>query len=264
MKTNNNLNEFQFDKDVEQFLDAYTIEFPSESEIDDSIALIKAYTPAPRKTLLSIYKRLKPLLKRSALEIAHINGWFWVLNLSLFLVGLGSVWLAGQNPYLLVLILAPIPFIFGIIEAFKSKDENVLEMEMACKYSGQELIVARLFVIGMYNLLLNTVVTVILFQIVPDLLLTKMLLHWLTPFTFVMAISLLLVKKFRGSWTTSVLISIWSVVCLSVIQLSTLYSTLALIHPVIYIGIIVVSLAVALYEIRQIGFKYELNEEIGG
>jgi hypothetical protein len=249
---NNNQNDIQFDKEIEQFLEAYTIEYPTEEEITKSISIIKTYTPEKKKSVLSIYKSFRPLLKRSSQDIANIHVWFWVANLALFLIGVGSVLFIKQNPYYLIMYLAPIPFLLGLIEAFKSKDENVLELEMSCKYSGQEVILSKLFLIGMYNILLNTAASVALYNLVPYLFLTKLLLYWMTPFTFVMAVALMMAKKFRSGWLTSGFISAWSVACIVILQLTNMYTSLELVNPLIYIGIITISIIVAIYEMKKL------------
>jgi hypothetical protein len=249
---NNNQNDIQFDKEIEQFLEAYTIEYPTEEEITKSISIIKTYTPEKKKSVLSIYKSLRPLLKRSSQDIANIHVWFWVANLALFLIGVGSIIFIKQNPYYLIMYLAPIPFLLGLIEAFKSKDENVLELEMSCKYSGQEVILSKLFLIGMYNILLNTAASVALYNLVPYLYVTKLLLYWMTPFTFVMAMALMMAKKFRSGWLTSGFISVWSVACIVILQLTNMYTSLEMVNPLIYIGIITISIIVAIYEMKKL------------
>lgn len=252
LKTNNNQNDIQFDKEIEQFLEAYTIEYPTEEEIDKSIYIIKAYTPVKKNSILSIYKSFRPLLKRSSQDIANIHVWFWVANLALFLIGVGSVLFIKQNPYYLIMYLAPIPFLLGLIEAFKSKDANVLELEMSCKYSGQEVILSKLFLIGMYNILLNTAASVALYNLMPYLFLTKLLLYWITPFTFVMAMALMMAKKFRSGWLTSGFISAWSVACIVILQLTNMYTSLEMVNPFIYVGIITISIIVAIYEMKKL------------
>jgi hypothetical protein len=76
---------------------------------------------------------------------------------------------------------------------------------------------SRLVLIGVYNILLNTLFSTVISMIIPKIVLWKILLLWITPFTGVSAVALWLAMKVRGGYAVTLLISGWVVAALSVI-----------------------------------------------
>src|SRR5699024_10598864 len=109
---------------------------------------------------------------------------------------------------LLLTIITPLPFIFGLFEVFKGRESGVLELEMACKYSAYQVMLSRLLLISLYNIGLSLGLSLItsLKLAIP---IWEIILIWFAPFTVFAAICLWLSARFRNTSFTVLLISCW-------------------------------------------------------
>lgn len=196
--------------EMKQILDNYHVEYPSDDEIKATIKVIRNSIPVNEKKTDVICKKSFLLLKNSLREFNHISSFFWISNISFFIVGLIMIFLGRSNPYLTVMFLSPIPFVLGLIEVFKSRNLGIAELEMTLKHSFQQIVLSRMVVVGCYNLVLNVSITVILSLFMKEVWIWKLIFYWSTPFTVVSVITLIIESRIRNSYTTaSVSIAIW-------------------------------------------------------
>lgn len=188
--------------EIKPMLDYYHIEYPSESEIDKTIKTLMTYMPTRKKSNFFI-KKIIFLLRNAWREFSHISLFFWISNSLFYVSGLVLIFMWDFNPYLTVMFLSPIPFILGLIEVFKGREEGMAELEMTLKHSYQEILLSKMVVVSSYNLVLNLFITIILSLSMKDVWTWKLILYWMTPFTVVSLLALVIESKIRNSYTTS-------------------------------------------------------------
>jgi hypothetical protein len=202
---------------LERAMGEYSVPFPQEYQIDLTVDTLRQYVPSKRQFHQVYLDRLGFLFDRAVAEVSFISKIYWLASIVLFVTGYIVAVTSYWNFYGPIVILAPIPFVLGMLEVFKGREKGVLEIELTCKISAREIMLSRLVLIGVYNILLNTLFSTVISMIIPKIVLWKILLLWITPFTGVSAVALWLAMKVRGGYAVTLLISGWVVAALSVI-----------------------------------------------
>lgn len=208
-------------EEMENEMNQFLVKYPDEDQIDATIDTLRQYVPDKKKQFMNPFERFWNLLKHSGTELSLISKSYWVASTILFILGYLITNYGAYNPLLTLVILSPVPFIFGLIEVFKGREQGLLEMEMACKFSAHEIMLSRLLLIGVFNITLNTMLTVGFAPMLDSISMLEMLFVWLTPFTMFTAVALWLGMKFRGTVFVTTFVSLW-----------VLFSTWVVSHPV--------------------------------
>ncbi len=203
---------------LEKVMSEYGVPFPPVHKIDFTVDTLRQYVPSKRQSHQKYFDRLGMLLDRAISEVNFISKIYWLASFVLFVTGYIVAVKAYWNFYGPIVILAPMPFVLGMLEVFKGREKGVLEIELTCKISAREIMLSRLVLIGLYNILLNTLFSTALSILIPEIVLWKILLLWITPFTGVSAVALWLAMKVRGGYAVTLLISGWVVAALTVIS----------------------------------------------
>lgn len=190
-----------FDAEMKHALNHYSVEYPDESQIQRTINTLRPYVPQ-KKLLLK--RQLQLLIFMAVQEFSYINPLFWITNSTLFVIGCILILTGQSNPYLLSMSIAPIPFILGVTEIFKSWQQNMHELELTTKHSLQEIMLSKMVLIGVFNILLNVLTTLVVSLIIPNVWIWKLILYWLTPFTVIAAFTFLIASKFRNGYVAAV------------------------------------------------------------
>ncbi|GGH81490.1 hypothetical protein JOD43_001124 [Pullulanibacillus pueri] len=249
------------EQDVGSLLDEYDVEYPSEAEIMMTIDRLRPFVPVKVNKRELMFRNMAVLLKRALHEIFYISPLFWVANSLFFLVALAAVFLGEQNPYGMIMILAPIPTLTGLMEALKSRNTGMAELEMSFKYSLQEMILSKMVIIGGFNLLINLVISVSLTVFYHHIWLWKLLLFWITPFTVMTAIAFIIVNRLRHFYAITASLMIW-ISFGGLISQSHFIGKLESLSPVVYILITISAGLVIIGRITHMykrGMTYELN-----
>jgi hypothetical protein len=228
---------------LEKVMGDYSVPFPQEYEIDFTVDTLRQYVPIKRHSQKGYLERLGLLLNRAITEVTIISKVYWLTCLLLFVTGYIIEFKTYMNFYGPIVILAPIPFVLGILEVFKGREMGVLEIELTCKISAQEIMLSRLVLIGIYAILLDTIFSMSISILIPEIVLWKILLSWITPFTVVSGVGLWIAMKVRGGYAVTVLISVWVVAALTVIsspQFMNLFERMNVLSYVIINGVGVV------------------------
>lgn len=270
-KRNIDNDEFVIDLDVDQgleaqvqelgfMLDEYDVEYPSESEMMMTIDAIRPYVPVKENKWKTIYVGMSSIMKQALHEIFYMSPLFWISNILFIIIGLSAVVVSEQNLYVILLLLAPIPTITGLLEVLKSLNTGMAELEMSFKYSLQEIILSKMVIVGGFNLLINLFFTGISF-FYHDILIWKLMLYWITPFTVIMAISFVVVSRFRNVYAVTAGLTVW-IVFGSLISQSNLVERIESIPTAIYILVTLIASIVVFTQIKRIykrGVNYEFN-----
>lgn len=205
-------------EELEKELNQYLVKYPDEHHVEATIDTLRQYVPEKTKKTVSLFDRFVTLIKRSATEVTLINPAYWIISSLLFILG---YFITSHNPYqplLTLLLLAPLPFVLGLIEVFKGREQGVLEMEMTCKFSAHEIMLSRLFLIGVFNVTLNTLLMISFVPLIDAVSIWQMLMTWFTPLTIFAAIALSLSMKFRGAVFVTTFIVLWIAFCILIIS----------------------------------------------
>lgn len=233
------------------YMQQYTVEFPSEEEIDETIEVLRQYVPRKNKPL----KDFCNLAKTAAEEIAYINKAYWTICSLLFLAG---YWFSinNTNSYITIMALAPLPFILGIVEIFKARDSGVLEIEMTCKISAYEIMLSKILVMGIYSIFMNTVLSSVLCMFNSNINLWKLSIMWLTPLTLVSGISLFIARNFKGDYTMAAIISTWSAIILYIYFNKKLLNYIVQLNIIVYLMILSIGVLILTLQIKALSNRY--------
>lgn len=201
-------------------LEQYLVKYPDDQMIDATIDTLRQYVPEKRTARIVPFDRLSGFFKQAKNEVRFIHPLFWIMSMSLYVLGFFVTNQLKYNPLLVLIVLAPLPFVFGLLEVFRGRDANLLEMELACKFSGFEIILTRLLIVSLFNFSLTFLIT-ILFSSVQDASFIEMLLVWFGPFTLFISVALFLSIHFRGAFFVPIFLSIWLIFCLLLVSDST-------------------------------------------
>lgn len=250
-----------FDEEISDYLDNFSIEYPSEFEIENTINSIREYVPKNKSKLSMTLQSMKQLTKHSTREMSSISFLFWIFNLLFFTLGLIYVLSFEGNPYLTTTLLTPIPLIFGLIEVFKGRETGLYEIEHACKYSLPQIISSRLFVIGGYNLVLNVILIISFNLFLDNILLVKLLGYWIVPYIFISAISLFITIRFKSTILVPTLFILWFVAISFLSQSIEIIIYLESMNLFSYLFFLIAGMMFLISQIKKIkrGVHFELN-----
>lgn len=241
-------------------LECYVVKMPSQSDINNAIDNLRMLVPRKRRKT-----KVLGLLEKASREIGFMSSTYWIVTFGLFILGAYSIWINGgsitnsRNPYISAVLLAPVPFILGIIEIFRGREEGVIELELSCQISIGEIMFSRLIIICIYNILLNTILSIILTHFNSGILLLRMTLMWLAPFTITAGIGLLLVGRLRGSYVAAIFTGVWMVLIMAVLTQKNIMDRLMGINIAVYavltiIGAIIMTIQIRNYSQRNSSF----------
>ncbi|GMQ60291.1 hypothetical protein AN1V17_46910 [Vallitalea sediminicola] len=238
----------KYEKIILESMKKSVINYPDNTQIDTTINTLKQYMPKRLNDKKS--KEKLPLLLKLKKDISQVSPLYWLLSLTIYIIGLLFT-LISSNPYITISFFSPIPFIIMFFEDIKSREQNVLEMELACKYSPQVIMLNKLITIIFYNLIIMSIITSIIYHVVPDTMFFNLLITWLTPMLIVSNITLYLIKKIRTSFALSAILLIWLAVIMWIINTPIIVDKLYEINTFIYIGIIIISTLLLVVQLKD-------------
>lgn len=236
------------DKELNQ-LEQYIVKYPDNEMIDATISTLRQYVPEKRKKSLARKERFIEFIKQAKSQIQFIHPMYWIMSISLFALGYLVTTQFASNPTLMLIIIAPLPFVFGLVEVFRGRDSHLIEMELACKFSGFEIILTRLLIVSLFNFGLTLMLTFVMSTSTSQDSLFEMLLVWLGPFTLFITVALFLSTRFRGIQFLPIFLSIWLLFTLLLVsdirwQDKIITFDLSFHLTLLIIGIVLVSLQV--------------------
>lgn len=213
---------------MEQELIRFGVPYPDELEIDRTVQAARiqmriSHTPESRFT------GLHGLIRLALSEVSLARPFFWVASLLLYSIGAIVPWIMETiSPMYILFVLSPIPFMLGLVEVFRGRDEGMLELEMSCTYNAVSVMLAKLWVIGIYNIVLNVVISLWFAGVTDAWAPGEFIRVWLAPFAIVCGISLLVASRLRGSYAIMGVLLVWGSLCLLLVSPSLLKKLMAL------------------------------------
>lgn len=261
--TANKEDDMLFDENELNQLNQYLVKYPDDQMIDQTIDTLRQYVPEKKKRSTFNVGRIKEWIKRAKVEVQFIRPLFWIMSILLFVFGFIITKQLQNNPILTLIIIGPLPFIFGLLEVFRGRDANLLEMELACKLSAFEIILTRLLIVSIFNFSLTLLSTIALSGYNQQENLIEMLLIWLGPFTLFVAGALFLSIRFRGAIFMPMFLSIWIIFSLSLISDGTWSEKLLTFDLPFHLTLIVVGLLLAGLQLKYLNVKFDWYKEDG-
>ena len=248
---------------IESELEQFLVKYPDEYMIDDTIDTLRQYVPDKKKEPMKVFKRLLMLITNSKAEISFISKSYWIISIVLFILGYLITSYSAYNPLATLVTLAPFPFIYGLIEVFRGRDEGLLEMEMACKFSANEIMLSKLLVIGIFNIFLNTLLTVAFAPLLVSINIFKVVLFWFTPFIIFATMALWLSMKLRASILVMSLLPLWVFFSTIVVTDPTWRTLILGMHTALHLLFMIIGMIILAYQIRKLMNKYSSYEGVG-
>lgn len=258
---NRNL-DFDFPEDMEEediknlieMMDYYVVEMPQEDEVNKTIDNLRQFVPKKKKRRST---KVFQAIKMAVNDVSFLSSTYWLVSFGMFVLGLYAVGTDridivnnNNNPYIMAIILSPIPFIFGILEIYKGREEGVMELELSCKMSIGEIMISRIIIVSIYNILLNTILSIVLVHLNSSVIFLRITLMWFTPFTLISGIGLFLVAKLRGSLVTTIFTSIWMIFSISILLQREIADKMMEVNIVVYIVLSILGTVIFLFQMR--------------
>ena len=246
-------------------LNQYPVEFPSEAEINQTIRELSAYMPEPesaqqKRTSTSLAKELFQVI-RGEIKIFHKS--YWLTCAVLLLLGF---WLGHQqaiDPYLSLVFLVPVPFVLGLLEVFKGRDLGLMELELTCKITAQQLMLARLTAV----LTGNIVFLFLLILLVSGG--TEVIVTWkhaallYTQLLIAAGTSLWLAMHIRGGTAVSLFLIFWFALVRFVLSIREVKVFIETIQPSVLAVAALIGVGLLISQIVQMARKYTSQTERG-
>lgn len=197
------------DTELEQQLSPYIVKYPSEFEINKTIDTLRKHVPTKQAKVSRGFQGLPRLILRMQSEVTIISKLYWLFGLALFIIGSILIKYSTIEALYILLVITPLPVLFGLFETFKGREQGVLELEMACKHSPSEIILARFLLVSAYNIGLNILLILGFSSYLQGINLFEILtLSFLTLICFTV-ILLAISMRFRGSVFIVLSLSVW-------------------------------------------------------
>lgn len=210
-------NDSELDARLERLLRAYEPPYPSDAEIERTVEAVRTEWKLYRRLPRERFGMLR-LLRQVAYDILLTSPAYVVGSALLYVIGLLGLYVqTALLPQFVLFALAPVPFLLGLAEAMRSRDERMLEMEQACRFNGASVLLAKLSLIGGYSIGLNCLAALWLANAGVGARLGELTMLWLLPFTLMSVLALLAVLWLRGSTAVLLMLGVWASCCIVVL-----------------------------------------------
>lgn len=135
-------------------------------------------------------------------QVAYIQKSVWIVSVLLFLVVVYFCFSSGKNfrtDSFLWEISSVLPFLalFSVTELFRSQRYCMSELEAGCRFGLPQVMLAKMFILGVWNSAVLAAVILLLGSCLPDGI-GIIALYLLTPFLLVCGVSLFILNRIRS------------------------------------------------------------------
>lgn len=262
--------EFEMEEfnEIAPYLDQYAVEFPSEMEIDQTIRTLEAYMPGrvdpmnehlqstPERSFTELFQIVRG-------EIAIFHRSYWVICALLLIMGF---WLGGHSkidPYMSGVVLVPVPFILGLLEVFKGRDQGLMEMELTCKITSQQLMLTRLIVVLSANMVFVLLLMLAISRGNDGYISWSAMALWYAQLMAAAGASLWLAMRVRGGTAVSLFLVIWFGLIWLILSNPRFISLVQTIQTPVFILLALGGILLLISQIHQMTRKYTSQTERG-
>ncbi|MGC5776427.1 hypothetical protein [Paenibacillus pabuli] len=251
--------------EIAPYLDEYAVDFPSEMEIDRMIRALDAHMPdqAGVRPKQSYGRSMRELFQLVRGEVAVFHKSYWLVCSLLLLLGF---WLGTHSkidPYMSGLVLVPVPFVLGLLEVFKGRDQGLMEIELTCKITAQQLMLTRLIVVLAGNMAFVFLLMLVMSGGTGSSISWSAIGLWYAQLMIAAGASLWLAMRVRGGTAVSIFLTLWFGLIwlgLSNPQFVALFQP---IQPSVQIAIALCGVILLISQIYQMARKYTSQTERG-
>ncbi|MFE6078838.1 hypothetical protein ACFVQB_30770 [Paenibacillus sp. NPDC057886] len=197
--------------EIASYLDQYAVEFPSQMEIDKTIRALEAHMPGQMSEHLQQTpgRSLRELFQIVRGEVMIFHKSYWLVCAMLLLIGFWLGIHSTINPYMSGLVLVPVPFVLGLLEVFKGRDQGLMEMELTCKITAQQLMLTRLIVVLAGNMAFVLLLMLAVSGGAGGSISWSAIGLWYTQLIIAAGASLWLAMRVRGGTAVSIFLVAW-------------------------------------------------------
>jgi len=233
-------------------LNEYSVKFPPEYVVQSTMNILQQYIPQKRNPLSRLKEKSSALFFAALRESVLISWQYWFFCAVLFILGFILIVMVNVNLFTTAALLSPVPFVTGLIEVLRGRDQGMTELESTCKHSFREIILSRLLITGVYSILLNGVLASALTLAYPNTLLSKLVLMWLTPLSFVSSLSLWAAVYLKGIYGAASILSLWVSAVLIIQGIPEMTELLAQVSFLSYAAMIFAALILFFFGVQRL------------
>lgn len=159
------------------------------------LAELSPVRQALRAQRRDIWGRLLAFLEVARAQVSILQPSFWLLSAFLVLLGFLAHFVIPGSYALILQVIGPFLAYLGAQAIFRGVRLHMLEFELSCPPSPQQLTIARLLVVLLYDVVLGLLLSLLLLTRGGESFLT-LTLDWLMPLLLIMGLTLLLSLRF--------------------------------------------------------------------
>lgn len=199
-----NYNLDQEDSTGMNLMNGYDVPVVSQNEIRELCNTVGAYLPQRRTSICDFQ-----FWKIALFEMTGKSPLFWMCCAIILSIVAALIQTAMSyfSPLLVMIVLAPVPFLAFVINTLHHRDPNVAELEMTCRYDIRQLYIAKLLIGMSFNIVLILPGVCAASSIYTDG--WRLALFAFTTMFFVGFVALFLVGKTKNSLPLSAFLAIW-------------------------------------------------------
>lgn len=207
-----------------EWLKQYPIVPPTDAEIDATVEHV-LFTLATHKPVgPRAIGFVRSLMRSMLFQIEYVPLSYWLLSLLVFGCGVVGIALGVANPYVTALYLSPLPFVLGLRVVVQNGERGVSEMELACKFSGTHYIVAKFFVLSLFNFVLILSLLGITEVYYPSVIFPKLMNLCLVPSVLLASVAFVVSTSSRTPYALLSIVVLWTALSAGCLQNAQLVS----------------------------------------
>lgn len=242
------------DDELNNILNEFRVPYPDEWQINQTIDCLRQYVPCKHRN--SHYENLKRLLKDTALSLSYMQISYWVITILIYMAGYIVAVTSFANSYKVLFVIAPLPIIFGLIDVFRGREDNVVELELSCKITPQEIVISKILITCIYNTILNSCFSLIIYFQSPLLLIGKITLLWLVPMTLTGGIALWFCSRIKNVYSILGSVSCWIAASVFIASQEQYFASLLKINAWIYLPLSCIGIGLYIKEFVKLKNRY--------
>ena len=199
-----NFNLEQEDSTGMNLLNRYNAPVVSQDEIRELCDTVGAYLPQRRTSIFDLQ-----FWEIAFFEMAGKSPIFWMCCAVILSIVAALIQTAMSyfSPLLVMIVLAPVPFLAFVIDALHYRDPHVVELEMTCRYDIRQLYIAKLLIGMLFNIVLMLPAVCAASSVYADG--WRLALCAFTTMFFIGFIALFLIEKAKNSLPLSGFLALW-------------------------------------------------------
>jgi len=198
------LNADQEDLTAVKLLNKYQVPVTSQDEIRELCDIAGSYLPQKQSYIMDLR-----FWKIAFFEMTGKSALFWMCCAVAISIGAALIQTAISyfSPLMVMMALAPVPFLAFVIDALHYRDPHVVELEMTCRYDAGQLYIAKLLIGMLFNIALIVPAVFAVSSVYADV--WRLTLSVFATMFFVGFLALMLIGKTKSSLSLSAFLVFW-------------------------------------------------------